>query len=332
MLATDLTRRLGIDHPIIQAGMGSEAGPDLAAAVSNAGGLGTIGTIGTAPEMVRAAIRKTSELTQRPFSVNLVTFDWAPFAPHILEVVLEEQVPIVTLSFGAPLEALDRCRAAGLQAIVQVQTLEAAKAAIAAAPDALIVQGSEAGGHTGLRGTLSFAAQVLDLAGDLPVVVAGGIANGRGLAAALAMGAAGVVMGTRFKATNEFVGSPTQKQGIVGSDGSNTVQNEILDIAYGLRWPARVVGRAMTSKFTEEWLGRDEELRDHVAKQPMFAFAQQLSKSPDTEVNWAGESSGLIDEILPAAEVVRRTVDDAERHLRDVARLLEAGTATAERP
>ncbi len=142
---------------------------------------------------------------------------------------------------------------------------------------------------------------------------------------------AGVVMGTRFKATNEFVGSPTQKQGIVGSDGSNTLQNEILDIAYGLRWPARVVGRAMTSKFTEEWLGRDEELRDHVAKQPMFAFAQQLSKSPDTEVNWAGESSGLVDEILPAAEVVRRTVDDAERHLRDVARLLDAGAATAER-
>lgn len=332
MLATDLTRRLGIDHPIIQAGMGAEAGPALAAAVSNAGGLGTIGTIGTAPEVVRAAIRKTSELTQRPFSVNLVTFDWAPFAPHILEVVLEEQVPIVTLSFGAPLEALDRCRAAGLQAIVQVQTLDGAKAAIAAAPDALIVQGSEAGGHSGLRGTLNFAAQVLDLAGDIPVVVAGGIANGRGLAAALAMGAAGVVMGTRFKATNEFAGSPTQKQGIVSSDGSNTVQNEILDIAYGLRWPAQVVGRAMNSKFTEEWLGRDEELRDHVSKQPMFAFAQQLSKSPDTEVNWAGESSGLIGEILPASEVVRGTVDDAERHLRDVARLLEAGAATAERP
>ncbi|MCZ2111872.1 MAG: nitronate monooxygenase [Dehalococcoidia bacterium] len=332
MLVTDLTRRLGIDHPLIQAGMGSEAGPELAAAVSNAGGLGTIGTIGMPPEMVRAAVRKTAALTQRPFSANIVTFDWAPFAPQLLDVVLEEQVPIVTLSFGTPLEALERCRAAGLKAIVQVQTLEGAKAAIAAAPDVLIVQGSEAGGHSGRRGTLNFAAQVLELAGDLPVVIAGGVANGRGLAAALAMGAAGVVMGTRFKASAEFAGTETQKAGIVRSDGSNTVQDGINDIAYGLSWPSPILGRTLESKFTREWLGRDEELREVVASQPMFAFAQQLAKSPDTEVNWAGESSGLIDDILPAAEIIRRTVAGAERHLEDVARLLEASTAAADRP
>ena len=325
MLSTELTRRLQIDHPIIQAGMGAEAGAELAAAVSNAGALGTIGSVGASPSHLREQIRRCRETTAKPFAVNIITWDIAPVAERWVDVAIEERVPVVTLSFGDPLPALERCRAAGLRTIVQVQDLAGARVAIAARPDVLIVQGNEAGGHTGRRGTLSFAAQVLDLAGDLPVVVAGGIANGRGLAAALALGATGVVMGTRFKATEEFLSPRQQKEAIVASDGSNTLYDEILDLAYGWVWPNQVLGRALRNRFTEEWTGRAEELRAAVAAQEKpFAFVGRLAADPETAINWAGESAGLIDEILPAAEVVQRTVRQAEDLLRAVAGVIRS--------
>ncbi|MPZ23791.1 MAG: nitronate monooxygenase [Dehalococcoidia bacterium] len=327
-LRTELTERLGIEHPIIQAGMSAEGGPALATAVSGAGALGTIGSIGAGPDVLEQQIKRCRDLTDKPFSVNVVTFDWAPFGQQLLEVAIEQQVPIVTLSFGNPLPSLERCRAAGVKTLVQVQDLESARAILHAAPDALIVQGNEAGGHTGRRGTLNFAAQVLDLAGNIPVVLAGGVGNGRGLAAALAMGAAGVVMGTRFKASEEFAdGGPPesaavlrwQKDAIVASDGSNTLYDEILDNAYGLAWPNQVTGRALRNRFTQEWEGRHEELRQKVAAEPPFAFVQGLARSPETAINWAGESSGLVDEIKPAAQIVAETVQQAEQLLGQVA-------------
>ena len=320
MLPTELTRRLGIEHPIIQAGMGGGSGPELASAVSNAGALGTLASIGRHPEDVREAVDATRRLTTRPFALNIVTFPWAPFWEQLVEVAIETRPPVVTLSFGEPLPALRRCRAAGIPVIVQVQDLAGAKAALGARPAALIVQGNEAGGHTGRRGTLSFAAQVLDLAGDVPVLLAGGIANGRGLAAALAMGAAGAVIGTRFKATNEFGGPSVHKEAIVQSDGSNTLYDEIVDIALMGRWPNQVTGRVIRNGFTDEWQGRAGELEDAVraAGNPRAVMAQYANR-PEMQLNWAGECSGLIDEILPAAEVVRRTVAEAEALLERVA-------------
>jgi nitronate monooxygenase len=315
MLQTELTRRLGIEHPIIQAGMGMWTRVDLVAAVSNAGALGTVGSIGHLPDVFAAEIRACQAATSRPFAANLVCWDWAPFAASMVDIAVEARVPVITLSFGDPLPALAKAKAAGLRTLVQVQDLAGARAAIDARPDAVIVQGNEAGGHTGRRGTLSFAAQVLDMAGDVPVVVAGGIANGRGLAAALAMGAAGVVMGTRFKATPEFAIGRHIKEAIVASDGSNTVYDEVVDLAYGGTWPNGVTGRVLRNRFTDEWLDRDEELRAAVAAEPGFAFSQRLDSDPATQLNWAGESSGLVEAILPAAEVVRRTVELAEELL-----------------
>ncbi len=319
MLSTDLTRAMGIEHPIIQAGMGGEAGPALAAAVSNAGALGSMGTIGVSPRQVRENIAACREQTARPWALNVLTFDWAPFAPEMVTLAIEERVPVVTLSFGDFLPALRRCKDAGVPVAVQVQDYPAALSALAERPLAVIVQGNEAGGHTGPRSTLSFAAQVLEAAGDVPVVVAGGVGNGRGLAAALAMGAAGVVMGTRFKATEEFAGSPTQKRAIAASDGSNTMASEVFDAPYPIEWPAGVVGRAMRSRFSDEWAGREAELRQKAAAMPPFAFVAELGRNPETEINWAGESAGLVAEILPAAEVVRRTVAQAEELLQRVA-------------
>src|SRR6185436_1358654 len=218
----------------------------------------------------------------------------------LVDVAIAERPPVVTLSFGEPLAHLERCQAAGLKTIVQVQDLEGARAAITARPDALIAQGNEAGGHTGRRGTLAFAAQVLDLAGDVPVLVAGGIGTGRGLAAALAMGAAGAVVGTRFKASDEF-GCPAElKRALVTSDGGDTLHDEIFDDACGLDWPNGVTGRALRNRFSAEWEGRRAALRAGVAARPMFAFYAELAADPATAINWAGESAGLVDAVRPA--------------------------------
>src|SRR5262249_49458594 len=162
-------------------------------------------------------IRACRAATTRPFAVNVVTWPWAPWAMDLIDVVLAERPPIVTLSFGEPVAHLERCKSAGLGTIVQVQDVDGARAAVSAKPDAVIAQGSEAGGHTGRRGTLGFAAQVLDLAGDVPVLVAGGIGSGRGVAAVLAMGAAGAVLGTRFKASEECDANPALKEAIAAS-------------------------------------------------------------------------------------------------------------------
>jgi len=315
MLSTELTRALGIEHPIIQAGMGGEAGPALAAAVSNAGALGSMGSIGVPPGRLREMIAQCREATARPWALNVVTFESAPFAAEALDVALEARPPVLTLSFGDSVPAIRRAQDAGIPVIAQVQDFAAARRVLAERPAAIIVQGNEAGGHTGTRGTLSFAAQVLEVAGDVPVVIAGGVANGRGLAAALAMGAAGVVMGTRFKATEEFAGSSTQKQAIAASSGDNTDAAEVFDAPYPIQWPPGVVGRAMKSRFSEEWRGREAELREKAASLPPFALVGELSRSPETEINWAGESSGLVEAILPAGEVVRRTVAQAEELL-----------------
>jgi nitronate monooxygenase len=330
LLTTDFTRLFGIEHPLVQAGMANESGAPLAAAVSNAGALGTVGSIGRAPDQFAAELEACRRTTNRPFAANVVTWDWSPWASQLLEVALRGGSPIITLSFGDPLPALERCRALGRKVIVQVQDLAGARAAVEAGVDAIMVQGNEAGGHTGRRGTLSFAAQVLDFAGDIPVLIAGGVANGRGLAAALAMGAAGAVMGTRFKATVEFGASgeliEAEKRQIVASDGSDTVYDEINDDAISMSWPNGVTGRALRSPFTDEWLGRREELKAAVAAagQPS-GFVRRLAEN-GTPINWAGESAGLVDEILPAAEVVARTVREAEEFLARAAGLLPTAT------
>jgi nitronate monooxygenase len=266
-------------------------------------------------------------------SVNVVAFDWAPFAGQLLDVAISARPATITLSFGETLPALEKCKAAGVAAFVQVQDFATAKAVVAARPAAVIVQGNEAGGHTGQRGTLSFAAQVLEIADGVPVIIAGGVGSGRGLAAALAMGASGVLMGTRFKATQEFGGPGTgnldaQREAIVANDGDRTVVGETADVALGMRWPEGIISRILANRFTEEWHGREGELRAEVARQAgPFAWTSANNNRPENMLNWAGESSGLVREILPAAEVVRRTVAEAEALLRNVAGVLSAGAA-----
>jgi nitronate monooxygenase len=319
MLVTELTRRLRIDHPLVQAGMGSGAGWRLASAVSDAGALGTLGTITRTPSTTIEQIEAIRTATTKPFAVNVICFDWAPFAPELLDAVIDAHPPAMTLSFGDPSSALARCKSAGIFTLVQVQDLGGLRAALDGGADAVIVQGNEAGGHTGRRGTLNFVAQALELA-DAPVVAAGGIAGGRGLAAVLAMGCAGALMGTRFKATDEYVSEDQEKDQVVASDGSDTIYDEINDLAYGELWPNKVSGRTLRSAFTDEWLGRDDELREKVAGYPPFGFVQELAEK-GTIINWAGEASGLVDRVRPAAEIVEHTSAEAEELLRQAASL-----------
>jgi nitronate monooxygenase len=327
MLTTPFTRTFGVRHPIIQAGMSSDCGWQLAAAVSNAGALGTIGSLGRTPENLADEVRRCRAETDHPFAVNIATFQWARFADQLLEVAIAGQVPVVTLSFGDVIPALRRCRAAGVRVMVQVQTMAAAREVLLEGPDLLIVQGHEAGGHTGARGTLSFAAQALGIAAETPIAVAGGIGNGRGLAAVLAMGASAAVMGTRFKATAEFgpLGNldAEQKAALVASDGDDTVHDLITDIAIGMTWPPGIAGRVMRSRFTDDWLGRANELRVAVAAIPEpFGWTARNNQARDTILNWAGESAGLVDGVRPAAEIVEETAAEAETFLRRAARLV----------
>ena len=322
MLVTELTRRLEIEHPIVQAGIGSGAGWQLASAVADAGALGTIGTITRTLDTVLEDIAAVRSATDAPFAVNVACFDWAPHASEILDAVIDAAPPVLTCSVGDAVAALVRGKERGIFSMVQVQDLEGLRSAIDADADAIIVQGNEAGGHTGRRGTLNFVAQALDLAGDIPSVAAGGIGNGRGLAAALAMGCAGAVIGTRFKASQEYAASDdTEKDEVVASDGSNTIYDEINDLAFGMVWPKRVTGRTLRNPFTEEWEGRQDELSSKVAEYPPFGFVLELAEQ-GTNINWAGESAGLVTQVQPAADIVHEATTEAERLLRGVGGLL----------
>jgi len=215
VLRTRLCDILDIEYPVILAGMGGVATAELVAAVSEAGGLGGLGGIyREGPEYLRQQIRQTRDLTSKPFSVNLWVF-LLDVAPQFLDVCIEEKVPSVTLTFGDPGEYARRAKDAGIRVLHQVQTVAAAKRAAEAGVDVIIAQGGEGGGHTGSVATIALVPQAVDVAGDIPVIAAGGIADGRGLVAALALGAQGVIMGTRFVAAEECIAHPRFKEAFV---------------------------------------------------------------------------------------------------------------------
>lgn len=199
MISTPLTRLFAIQHPVVQAGLGGVGRAELAASISNAGGLGMLGMIRMKPDFVREQIRKTRAMTQMPFGVNLV-----PPVAHVadgfesqFEVCLEERIPVLSLFWCEAAPYVRRCRAAAIRLILQVGSVEEARAAAAAGVDAIVAQGCEAGGHVrGEVGLMALLPAVVQALPTTPVLAAGGIANGRGLAAALCLGAAGVWIGT----------------------------------------------------------------------------------------------------------------------------------------
>jgi nitronate monooxygenase len=325
MLRTRFTERFGVTHPILSGPMAGETDGRLAAAVSNTGALGTFGAmhrrhgdawVGEQIELIRGA-------TDRPFGVGFIT-EFIPFFEARWDAAIEARVPVVALSFGDPEPWLSRAHAAGALVVCQVQSVADARRALAAGADALAAQGNEAGGHTGTMGLLPLLGAVLDLAGDTPVLAAGGVGNGRTLAGVLAMGGDGAWMGTRFLASAEAPATDTPlREEILASDGSDTVFTRAYDIVEGRPWPAGVGERVRANAFTARWLAREDELRsqrDAVQQQlpPPDRFDRGESKLA------YGQSAALVRSVETAADIVTAIAHDCEAQLRDTARRFSA--------
>ena len=299
--------------------MAGAANGNLAAAVSNAGGLGLIGAMAYESDALREQIRMVRERTDRPFGVGFVTH-WLPEMPELYDVALEERVPVIAHSFVDPSPYMDAAKKAGAKVICQIQTVEGALTAAAAGVDAIVAQGTEAGGHTGSNSTLTLLPEVVRAVAPLPVIAAGGIADGRAMAAALMLGAEGVWMGTAFLASPQSAYRPNQKRRILEMTAADTILTNVFDIARGNPWPDHIVGRAARTDFVDRWHGREENLKTRQDE----AAAELNAAVGDDDVNiapvWAGTGVGLVTGSTDAGEVVQKISSDAERILRERSR------------
>jgi nitronate monooxygenase len=307
-LATRLTKLLAVEHPILLAPMDLVADGRLAATVSRAGAFGIIGG-GYGDEAW--LVRELDAAGDARVGVGFITWSMAQ-RPRLLDLVLERRPPAIMLSFGEVGPHADKIKRAGAILICQVQTLEQAKDAAANGADVLVAQGAEAGGHGIARSTFPLVPAVVDAARGIPVVAAGGIADGRGLAAALMLGADGVLVGTRFYATQEAACSAGAKDRIVAASGDKTVRGILFDIARRNVWPAPYCGRVLRNSFSERWRGREAELLQRQDDEaPRYAKAR-AENDFDTAAVIAGEAVDLITEILPAAEIIESMVKQAD--------------------
>lgn len=329
MLRTRLCEVLSVEVPILNAPMGGGvAGGRLAAAVSAAGGFGLIGGQSAAgAEWLREQIELARSLTGRPFGVGFISH--LPPTARLVDVALEAGVRALCHSFVDPAPFVRRAREAGALVIAQVQSVVLARRAVDAGVDVIVAQGTEAGGHTGRVATLPLVPAVLDIAGAIPVVAAGGIADARGIAAALVLGADGVLLGTRFVATEESGGRPSVRRRIVEATADDTVLTDVFDLAQGLPWPPGVAGRTLRTAFTEAWHGRQAELRAWTSAQR--AAHRAAAEADDALADaYAGQAAGLVAAVESAGEVVRRLAAETEAWLAHRSRSLLAGPATPE--
>ena len=322
-IETALTRLLGIEHPILLAPMGSAAGGKLAAAVTNAGGLGLIGSGYANVDAIR---KELTEAGNARVGIGFIL--WAlERNPSALDVTLDAKPAAVMLSFGDPTPFTGRIRDAGCKIICQVQTLAQAKEAAVAGADVIIAQGRDAGGHSGTtRGTIGLVPAVVDAVAPIPVVAAGGISDGRGLAAALALGAAGVSMGTRFTACRESLWDQAMKAMTLAAGGDQTEQTRVFDVVRGAPWPAIYPGRALRNAFSARWHGHEEAL----AADQQGQESAYLATAPDdfaTRVVWAGEGVDLINDIPTASQIIERIIAQAAETLMQGSQLVR-GTAS----
>ena len=306
-----LTRTLGIDHPILLAPMDLISGGDLCAAVSNAGGLGLLGGGYAEPEWLE---KQWSLAGNARIGCGFITWSLAK-RPEALDVVLDRKPKAIMLSFGDPRPFASKIHAAGSRLICQVQTMLHVQEALEARADVIVAQGSEAGGHGMSESLFTLLPQVVDRAGDIPVVAAGGVADGRGLAAAIMFGAQGVLMGTRFYASQESLGRAEAKQRIVAARGGQTVRSTIFDIARRNRWPDGFTGRVLRNRFADRWLGHEEEMASNEEAAREYAAARDRGDF-DIAAVIAGDACALIHDLPSAREIIERTISHAEKLLR----------------
>jgi nitronate monooxygenase len=248
--------------------------------------------------------------------VGFITWSMAK-TPRLLDLVLERKPPAIMLSFGDVQPHAAKIKRAGALLICQVQTLQQAKDAVAHHADILVAQGAEAAGHGIARGTFPLVPAVVDVARGIPVAAAGGVADGRGLAAALMLGADGVLVGTRFYATLEAAGFESAKQRIVAATGDGTTRGILFDIARRNVWPAPFSARVLQNKFWERWRGREAELLQHQNEESVRYSQARETGDFDTAAVIAGEAVDLISDIAPAAEIIDRMATQASSLLTD---------------
>ncbi len=339
-LRTAICRELGIEYPVFSVGFGMGAGPELAAAVSNAGGFGVLGGVSLPPEQVASTIGRTRELTDGPFGINFIVAeleDTAAAEEDKAEVrlqvatAIEEGVAAVVLFWGDPAPFVEDAHGNGVKVLVQVGSVEEAKSAADAGVDAVIVQGLEAGGH--VRGTApiwDLLPPAVEAVTPLPVLASGGIGDGAGLARALRLGAQGVSLGTRFVASDEAWVHPAHKRRVVESTAEDTVYGELYDVW----WPG-APHRTLRNRTFDEWeaagrpppgkrpgegtpIGTRRSASGDVQDWPRYAvglipptFEGDLERVPML----TGESCGVVMEIKPAGQIVKGLVQDAEAAL-----------------
>lgn len=313
-IATPLTALLGIKHPVLLAPMDVIAGARLTMAVSNAGGFGLLGGGYGDREWLESEAAKLKPL-QSPFGIGFITWSLAR-RPELLDIALAAKPRAIMLSFGDPAPFARRIKQAGALLICQVQSEDMARQALDVGADVLIAQGTEAGGHGASRTTLDIVPAIVDLAaGRVPVVAAGGIADGRGLAAMMMLGASGVLMGTRFYASVEADGAEEAKRRICAAESGNSVRGIIFDLSRNNVWPAPFTGRCLVNDHARRWMGREVEMLQQVDAVAAEYAAAKASGNFDVAAVIAGESVGLIHDIPPAAEIVERVVTEAEQLL-----------------
>ena len=327
-LRTRFCDRFGIDAPIVSAPMGPDlTGPELVAAVCNAGGFGILQAQLCPPPLLRQQILHVRALTARPFGVNFVLH-----LPHRegIQVCIDERVPALSFFWGDPPDFVPAAHAAGIAVLHQVGSVEAAIRAKQAGVDVIIAQGAEAGGHlAGQVSTMVLVPRVVDAVTPTMVLAAGGIADARGLAAALCLGADGVVMGTRFLATPEAAAHADYKAKVISASEEHTIRT----VLFGNGWPD-APHRTLRTPFVDEWADRKRETQifrpDELtvgrtivagAEIPVQRFVSlppnlEATGDIDSMALLAGQSVGLVHEILPAAQIVRETTAEAERLIR----------------
>jgi len=310
-LSTSLTRVLGIDLPVLGAPMGGVSGGRLAAAVSAAGGLGLIGAGYGDAQWIHGAF---DDAGGAPVGIGFITW-YLERHPDQLWAALEHAPAAVVLSFGDAAPHVEAIRSAGARLLMQVQTLAEARRALALGADAIVAQGADGGGHGRSRGTFALVPAVADVAGDTPVVAAGGVADGRGLAAALMLGASGVLIGTRLYASEEALGNQDAKRALVAASGDDTVRTRVFDIVRGYDWPEGYTGRALENAFVRRWHGHEDALEQALPAERERYHEAAGQGDVTAAVVWAGEAVDTISRVEPAGAIVERMVSEALRSL-----------------
>ena len=307
LLPTRVTEVLGIEHPVLLAPMDRVSSGKLAGAVSQAGGLGLIGGGYGNGDWLDQEFKAAENAR---VGCGFITWSLAK-NPALLDLALRHKPAAVMLSFGDPAPFAATIKDAGTKLICQVQSLAQARSAATAGADIIVAQGTEAGGHGASRSTMTLVPEVVDASLHVPVVAAGGIADGRGLAAAIMLGADGVLMGTRFYACQEADADAAAKQRIVNASGDDTVRSIVFDISRRNIWPGPYTGRVIRNAHAERWLGREAELQEHVDEEARrYADARDRGDF-DIAAVIAGESVALIHDLPTASEIVTRVVEEA---------------------